>query len=342
MYKKGISIFTGLKEYSPENNLKYLQLAKSLGYEIVFSSAHISEADNDINNLQILINETNKLDMKLSLDISKKMYDKLDLPDNLYALRLDYGFDDDELIKLTNQSKYLIEINASTFSKEKFVKLVEKGLNTKKIRASFNYYPKIYTAHSIEFCKETVEFYHQYGITVAAFIPSKTGFRPPMYEGLPSVESHRKLPLSIAIEELKTINIDEIIFGDAYANNAELTTLAKHQTEELNVEFIPYNNFNEYNYISKVVKNRPDLSPDNIRISGSRVENSIEPFNTVERQKYDVTLDNKGFLRYQGELCIVLNNLPKDDRVNVIGKINTTDIVLKAIINGKKFKFIYE
>lgn len=340
MYTKGISIFTGLKDYSLEENLKYLNIAKKLGYEIIFSSAHITEAENEMKSLQILLDEANKLGMKLSLDISKKMYDKLILPANLYALRLDYGFSDDDLIELSKNSNYKIEINASTFSKSKFKELVNKGLNTNKIRASFNYYPKRYTAHSIEFCQEIIEFYHQYNIKVSAFIPSHTGFRPPMYEGLPSIESHRKMPTSLAIEELKAINIDEIIFGDAYASIEELKTLAVHQTEELNVEFVPYKNFSNYDLIEGILRTRPDLSPDNLRISSKRSTTPIESFNTTKRNRFDVTIDNELFLRYQGEINIVLQDLPSDNRVNVIGKVNTTNVVLLAISEGKKFKFI--
>lgn len=342
MYRKGISVFTGLKEYPLEKNLEYLHKAKALGYEIVFSSAHITEADNDVKNLEILLNEVNKLDMKLSLDISKKMYEKLSIPENLYALRLDYGFNDDEFVELTQKSNYKIEINASTFSKDKFINLVEKGLNTEKIRASFNYYPKLYTAHSIEFCEEIVKFYHSYNVQVTAFIPSHIGFRPPMYQGLPSVESHRKLSTNLAIEELKAINIDEIIFGDAYASDDELETLNIHQTEELNVEFIPYKKFDDFRLIDGILRTRPDLSPDNLRVGSKRSKDCIKQFNVKKRMRYDVTVDNEYFLRYQGEVNIVLRDLPKDKRVNVIGKVNTTDIVLRAISKGMCFKFIYK
>ena len=61
------------------------------------------------------------------------------------------------------------------------------------------------------------------GIYVGAFVPSQVGFRPPMYEGLPTVESHRKLDLHIAIEELKACGVNGIYFGDAYATNYKCT-----------------------------------------------------------------------------------------------------------------------
>ena len=37
MYKMGISVFNGLKEYNLASNLEYIKLAKKLGYEMVFS-----------------------------------------------------------------------------------------------------------------------------------------------------------------------------------------------------------------------------------------------------------------------------------------------------------------
>jgi hypothetical protein len=54
-----------------------------------------------------------------------------------------------------------------------------------------------------------------------------------MYEGLPTVESHRKLDLHIAIEELKACGVNGIYFGDAYASESEITILANHRSDEL-------------------------------------------------------------------------------------------------------------
>lgn len=340
MFKKGVSIFTGLKDYSLDDNLKYLHLAHQEGYEIVFSSCHINEASIAIDELQKVIDETCRLGMKLSLDISKPMYDKLILPKNLYALRLDYGFSEEDMIQMTNTGNFKIELNASTVSKARLLKLIEKGLNPSNIRMSFNYYPKLHTAHSIDFCKEVVKFCHELNISVGAFLPSSFGKRPPMYEGLPSVEKHRKMELDLAIEEFKAIGVDEILFGDAYASIDELKTLSFHQTDHLLVKFIPYEGFDKFSYLEGTFKIRRDISPELLRISSKRTNDNILPFNTIERKKYDVTIDNDGFLRYKGEVNIVMMDLEKDERVNVVGKINTTEVVLKEIEMGKEFTFI--
>lgn len=339
MYKKGISVFTGLKEYSLEKNIEYLRLAKSLGYEIVFSSAHINEASTSFEDLQKLIDEVQKLDMKLSLDISKPTFEKLRLPENLYALRLDYGFSENDIIDLSNKAPYMIELNASVYKKERILSLIEKGLNAKNIRVSFNYYPKIHTGHTIEFVNDMTKFFHSLGMTVGAFLPSHIGFRPPMYEGLPTVESHRKMNLSLAIEELKVSDVDEIMFGDAYASCEELELLHKQQKEEIIFE-VQLLNKDDINALSKSYVIRPDLNDELLRLSNSRSNEVIEPFNTVERKKYDLTIDNNGFLRYKGEINIVLKDLEKDERVNVIGHLNTTDFIISKVKEGRKFTFV--
>ena len=40
------------------------------------------------------------------------------LPSNIGALRLDYGFTKQDIVDLTNNAPYLIELNASTTTKE--------------------------------------------------------------------------------------------------------------------------------------------------------------------------------------------------------------------------------
>lgn len=145
MYKMGISVFNGLKEYNLASNLEYIKLAKKLGYEMVFSSAHINEAENAINDLKVCIDLANSLGMKLSLDISKPAFEKLGNISGLYSLRLDYGFTEEDIVKLSNEAEYFVELNASTLTNARFEKLVEKGLNLQKTRLSFNYYPKLHT-----------------------------------------------------------------------------------------------------------------------------------------------------------------------------------------------------
>ena len=51
-----------------------------------------------------ILDKARRMDVEFE-NISKKVYDKITLPPNLYALRLDYGFNYDEIIKFSNEKK---------------------------------------------------------------------------------------------------------------------------------------------------------------------------------------------------------------------------------------------
>ncbi|MCM1260883.1 MAG: MupG family TIM beta-alpha barrel fold protein [Prevotella sp.] len=341
MYKAGISIFNGLKDYNLEDNLIYMEKARDNGIEMVFSSAHINEADKSYQDLQICLKKASQLGMKLSLDISKSAYEQMDYLENLYALRLDYGFTDDDIIQLSQEAPFFIELNASTFSSSRFESLIAKGLNLKHIRVSFNYYPKPYTGHTLSFCKERITYYHQYGISVGAFLPSKVGHRPPLYQGLPSIEEHRYSSLDMAIEELKAIGIDEIYFGDAYASDIELKQLIKHQTEIIQLPIHLSDTLPVFyrDYLKGVYRIRPDVNDMLLRVSANSSLTTFPPFQMIERKRGDITIDNQDFLRYKGEINIVLQPLPRDERVNVVGHIEMSQIILDEIRKQKQFMF---
>lgn len=339
MIKNGVSVFLGLKEYSLEENIKYLEYAKSLGYEMVFSSIHISEADTILEDFQKMFDKINSLGMKLSLDISKKVYDAIKLPECIYALRLDYGFTIEDTVEMSKNAPYLIELNASGIDEYKLKAMIEKGLNVKNVRACFNYYPRLHTGHSMRFTEERIKLFHKYGMEIAGFVPSHVNFRPPMYEGLPTVESHRNGDLSVAIEELKLAGIDEIFFGDAYASKDELETLARHRTDEVLINVECYNDYIDLKLLNPF-NVRVDSNDEILRFGKRSQEYVIAPFNTVERKKFDVTVDNELFLRYMGEANIVLTPLEKDERVNVIGRIIATDYMIDKIDYRKTLRLV--
>lgn len=340
-YRFGISVFTGLSDYNLEDSIAYLKEAANLGFKTVFTSAHINEAKKASEELQTLIEVAYSLNMQVSIDVSKPMMANFTVPNHTYALRLDYGFSDDEIIDLSNNVPYMIELNASTINPKRLDKLVEKGLNIKKVRASFNYYPKLYTGHDLLDCLLMINKCHEYGITVLAFIPSHVGKRPPLYEGLPTIESHRYLDTDLAIEELKAMELDEIAFGDAYCSHEELFMIKKHLNDDLLINF-NYNLVKEefLEHVEYTWTARPDANSYLIRMTSIRGKKEIEPFNTIERKTGAITIDNSLFGRYKGEINICLKDLPADGRVNVIGYIYTTPFILEKVRQGRSFTLI--
>lgn len=342
MFKMGISIFNGLKDYTIEENLEYIKKASDRGYEILFSSAHINEANKSYQDLQRCIDLAVKLNMKFVLDISKPAFDKMESLKGLYALRLDYGFSNQDIVDMSHHQDLLIELNASTLSPQKFEQLIDMGLNVRKIRLSFNYYPKKHTGHELLFVKQKVEYFHKYNVSVGAFIPSHIGFRPPMYEGLPTIEKHRNCSLDLAIEELKCLGVDEIIFGDAYAGDMELDILKKHCIEEILVNLTIIPNLDKWyvDYLNQIFSVRVDSNNELVRLNGKKANVEILPVHTIKREIGDVTIDNIQFLRYQGEINIVLQPLEEDERVNVIGHIESSEIILEKMKEKNKVRFL--
>ena len=342
MFKAGLSIYTGLADYPLDKNLEYLSLASKLGYEFIFSSAHINEATDAFEELQTIVNEAHKLGIKLILDVSKPMMDRFRMPENLYSLRLDYGFSKDDIVELSKTSKCFVELNASTLSKKDIEELIEKGLNCNNVRTSFNLYPKLYTGHSIELVKEKIELLKSYNLPILIFIPSKVGKRPPMYEGLPSIEKHRYMNLDLVIEELKSLGVDEIAYGDAYASKEELELLKMHQVDHLILPFTKIDGVDSeiLKSLTNIFRIRPDYNDYMLRCSGSRGVKDIEPFNTVSRHFGDVTIDNSLNLRYTGEIGIWLQDIQELKEANVIGYVPSyAHDLVKLLKPGSKFSF---
>lgn len=339
MIDTGISVYVGLADYKLEDNLKYLRMAKEKGIEYVFSSAHINEANLTLQELQIIIDECNKLGLKLSIDVSNESMKLIDGINKLYCLRLDYGFSDEEIVRMSKEEEYYLELNASTIKKERLEKLINLGLNVKKVRLSFNFYPKLFTGHDIETVKDKTRMFKEMGFYVSAFIPTLVNHRPPLYEGLPTVEKHRKQDLDLSIEELKAIGINGIYFGDAFATVSEMEQLNNHRCEELIVFVDKYQNLPNLSLdFEKIYQIRPDYNNYLLRFSSSRLNSEIGKFNTVIRMKYDLTMDNDLFKRYRGEINICLQDMPLDERVNVIGHCLLSDVIIDKLKDGKKFK----
>ena len=149
------------------------------------------------------------------------------------------------------------------------------------------------------------------------------------------------MPLDIEIEELKACGVNGVYFGDAYASSDEIKTLVDHTCDELLLKLNVISGALDVDYLfEKSFVVRPDLNSYILRMTTLRGKDEISAFNCVKRKLYDVTVDNSNFKRYAGEINIVLQDLPKDERVNVIGKLDTTDVIIDKIKTGIRFKFI--
>lgn len=342
----GISVYNGM-EYSLEENIKYLEMAHRYGIKTVFTSLHIPEADARVyHETKEILRYTKELGMQVIADVSKGFMDKFNPWDySLYALRLDFGFSQEEIVTFTKTFPFKIQINGSTVSKEYLYQLKEMGANLENMEVGHNYYPRRDTGISCDLLIERNEVFHGLGLKVMAFIPSMVGKRGPIYEGLPTVEMHRDLHPMIAAQHLLRMGVDHVIFGDAIASEEELRSLSQIDPNVLTIPYRPIDPTpEELEILSGIHTNRMDPGEYVIRSQEARLRKTqpIVKKQPMERKKYFITIDNEGYLRYEGELQIMKKDHAPDERVNVVGDATQAGLLIDLIKPGTSFRLIAE
>lgn len=357
--KKAISIYPSIEENYLNKCEEYIKLADKYNFTSVFTSLHLPEIDLEkqisfLYNLSKLAKQYHK---ELIADIGgnsiKQIIANKDLLDKLKDVdifRLDYGYDHEDIkyIHETINNKGFM-INASIYNDEESKKEVEflRSLNVDVI-ACHNFYPRKESGIDEEFALRQKQIFTSLSVPIYYWIPSHTNPRGPIYEGLPTLEVHRYLNTKIITQDLiNRFNADGIMASDNFYSEEELKTIDENckplnNPIEIKVETI---NDKYDDIIYKTHEFRYDSSSTFLRSKSSRTmaefSKIIEPENCVERKVGAITIDNKKYERYSGELQIVLINSKEDERINVVGYISGEDLYkLKFYVNGYKFKFI--
>lgn len=349
----GISVY--LSE-DTEYIKKYIEQSQKYGIKNIFTSMHVTEDNSQevLTKIHEISKYANERNMGLMIDISTNTLSKFNLTFTemiefyknigIKKLRIDFGFSEKEIYEI---SKYFeIILNASTID-EKYCNSLEKaGLNLNKITVCHNFYPRIETGISEEFLLEKNKLFKKKGFKIQAFIPGDEKLRGPMFEGLPTLEDHRNIPTFLAyIELMENYLVDEVLIGDVSAKEETFERIFdyyKNKRIALKLENVNIPTEEIEKHFWKEHKNRKDFSKYIVRSTSSRVEinTEIDPFNTIERKAGSITIDNKLYGRYNGEIQITMVNLKQDDRVNVLGKIKSEEVaLLKYIKDDVKFIF---
>jgi uncharacterized protein len=349
----GISVY--LNKDIMEKNAAWIEKAARYGLNCIFTSLHIPE-DNPADYkelLQKLCSLAKKHHMELMADVSPRSLDYLGLDWEHYdellewglsGIRADYGFTTRQIVELSHKMK--IGINASTVTEEELVVWIDAGLKKQNVEAWHNFYPRPETGLDKESLIERNKMFRSFGITTMAFIPGDKDLRGPVFTGLPTLEKHRgQLPHLAAAELMISCFTDKILIGDHTATDEQLELLAFLGKKVIPLR-IEAKSGQHSELLSKTLTNRMDPARDVIRAVESRSfasigENVVPPANQQERLRGTITIDNEFYGRYAGELQIAVNNLPKDEKVNCIGKVIQEDLPLLAEIKaGQKFQFI--
>lgn len=322
----------------------------------IFTSLHIPEYDskNALSKMEFISNKIKNRNIDLIVDISINTLNIFDLnieemilllkSYGIKNVRVDYGFSIKDIKNISGH--FNIILNASTIDDKYCDSLKNEGINLENLTVCHNFYPRPETGLSDKFFIKKNNYFRAKGFKIQVFIPGENK-RGPIFEGLPTLEKHRKYsPFEAYLDFVKNYDIDQIFVGDVGLSDNSIKRILKFENEnliELKLEFL----IKPDNYLDKIFwdvhQNRLDYSELVVRSTKSREEirEKISPQNTIERIAGSITIDNEKYLRYNGEIQITIVDLNKDDRVNVIGKIVDEDVkLLKYIIDDVKFRFI--
>ncbi len=354
---KGISLFLGL-DHGLADCLSYLEKARQAGYDRLFTSLHIPEANAAalLSQCQELITTARQSGFSVTADISPATLDLLqssmdDLTPlkklGLSALRLDYGFAAQDIVRIAKATGAIIELNASTVTSNELSAVSNAGLPPHRLQACHNYYPRPETGLSYELFVQRSRFLRDHGIPVLAFIPSLVQPRAPLYSGLPTLEIHRGHSSLVAAKHLAASGLVQgILFGDPFAAEQELHDVAKVTTDCLELRFVaerPLTDAEAAIVLAPRHTNRHDPGAYAARSQEARLlrRAAITAARPLARPRGSITLDNEDYGRYQGELQLILQPLPADERVNVVGHVIPDDLLLLDFLRpGQPFRFI--
>ena len=311
----------------------------------VFLSLHIQEEFDENYNKDIfdLCSRLHDKGCRIIADISKNTLKQLKtdidtLVEKLYlwALRIDYGFSLQEIKEIAKT--YNVVLNASTMPLKEILEVKKDG----NVMAMHNFYPRKETGLDEEYFLEINNTLKSNGIEVMAFIPGKIK-REPLYEGLPTLEKQRFQNTYVNyLEMIRKYDIDQIYLSEPGIDEKDLERIELFDRE--GIITLPVNIDPVYEYLlNTVLTSRVDSPCSLIRVLESREysrsnDTQISAANNIDRLKGSITIDNSLYKRYCGEVQITKQDFPKDEKVNVIGKVENEYLgILDMIQRGSKF-----
>lgn len=313
----------------------------------IFLSLHISEefSSDYCERAEALCHWLSERNYRVIADVSTKTVDQFSQPDlvrlaeslGLWGLRIDFGFSEEEITKLAE--RFPVVLNASTTDPDAARRIAK---NAVKVMAMHNFYPRPETGLDRDYFRESTQALRDAGLSVLAFIPGDEQLRGPLYEGLPTLEEHRKLPPSVCFADLALhYGVEEIFVGDPSLSPREQARIERFCAEGV-LELPATLGAENRGLYGQVFTNRVDSPATLIRFKESRTYScfgrTVEAVNCAPRVRGSVTVDNLNYGRYSGEIQLTLADYPADERVNVIGSVKESYLPLADCIHrGTRF-----
>lgn len=353
----GFSVF--LSDTITDQTIHYMEQMVRSGFRGIFTSIHIPEDDSSkyLSGLQKLGAFAKQHEIELVADISGSALERLgysldtvsELREmGLTGIRIDFGIPMSTVAQLSHQ--LTVALNASTISERDLEELRTNNANFQNMEAWHNYYPRPETALDESDFEKQNKWLKDAGFQVMAFVPGDEKLRGPLFEGLPTLEKHRYLhPLGSALEMQRAYAVDKVFIGDPTITDRTIEQFAMYEKENVilfHATALVDPTSEQGQRVAGRHQNRMDSARDVVRSAHSRVMGEYKPIPkdlTMIRSIGTITVDNEGYGRYAGEIQITKRNLPEDDRVNVLGRIDEREVSLLAFCGpGQSFEIQWE
>lgn len=357
----GISVYPQFT--SMEDIKAQLNRAAALGYTRVFTSLQLDNlgfknSRLDLKEYRQLTQYAHSLNYIIHADINREIFEEIGatvddlslLKDfGIDVLRLDYGFSEEEIIRLSlNNEGVIIEDNPidheSVFKRASSIK--ESG-NPNQLRYCHNFFPLDGTGLDFNETESLTEEFNLLGYSCGIFITSQSS---PAYlskhsHGVCTIEDQRYVPSHIAFQELRNTQMYDVIFlGDVYPSLLDLEKVAEvnrhdYCTLEAYLE-------NELPLVQKelILKtlhvNRLDTPAQVVRSTQTRKKVTVEPNRCIARPFLTLTIENELAERYEGEIQIALKDLAPSILANCVGMIKPScqRLLMQVKCSGIIFK----
>ena len=361
MGRLGISIYPG--HSTMKRDFEYMELAATYGFKRLFTCflSVVDHIDSEVEKYQKYIQKAHELGYTVSLDTNPAVFEALGasyMDIKIFAdmgvdiLRLDISFGTFmDAILTRNPYDIKIELNGSFDNGS--INLLDNGAVPDNLFICHNFYPQKYTGLRYQKFIELSKKWKEANLLTSAFVSSRQQdtFGPwEVYCGLPTLEMHRGLPISLQARHLiSTGLIDDIIIGNAYASEEELKELSQIRFDKKEVKIKLHHELNAVE--NKIVYALPHFSrldeSDYLIRSyltkkyAKKIQVPAIEYPYKQFKRGAIVMINDNLEKYRGELQIVLQAIGNEGYQNIIGEIKEEElIILENIKPGSAFAFI--
>ena len=347
---RGTAVYCGIGASIEEIEAHLAQAAK-VGINAVFTSLQLPESNKEelLHDFPLMAEIAHRYGMIVDSDVGGRSANLfgIDLHDfaafkrlGVDYVRLDYGYTDEQIAQASHNPEGLtVELNANVATDEWLDHLIELGIDRERVHFCHNYYPMQYTGMTIEQVKARNDAIHRHGFRVGGFLAAQSHHRMACGRGLPTLERHRNMDVFTSSQEAFLFGMDDLFFGDDFANERELKILAEAEPGVVTLRMQPVaeDGITQWLLGRELEQTQCGLE----MILRSNFSRCVYPDDcdytvSMERRRGDVTICKSQLLRYKGEIQLVRKDLPTDPWVGLIGRIADEDLPLLDSFQGSQ------